>query len=268
MPKPARPRCPDMELAAARDYDPAALLRDSRDADDIVATKEFVLLLGLAFNDIKALCWVDDQLRKGTPDWDTAGPAKADPYAGNWVGTLKTFDRLSSGVLTETYYLVRSYAQRGVFKTPLFERALRRLERKQRAFWRAFVEDAQHPTAKRFRTYHENLRNAVGYHYSKAGRVMRDGYRAHVAMKPGNPMCDRAWASFGRDMEHTRFYFADAAAVQVQERIAREAPKVTPDERKRNVDNLNFAVRMLLEALLEELEALLPKKVPVNPRAE
>ena len=31
----------------------------------LFVTKEFVLLLGLAYYAIKALCWVDDQQRKG-----------------------------------------------------------------------------------------------------------------------------------------------------------------------------------------------------------
>lgn len=254
-----------MELAPARDYDPAILLPAAGDAADLVATKEFVLLLGLAFNDIKALCWVDDQLRKGKPDW--SGPPKADPYAGNWMGTLKTFDRLSSGVITETYYLLRKYAYRGVFKTPVFERAFRKLARSHRDLWRAFIEDAQHPKAERFRTYHKNLRNAVGYHYSRGGMAMTDGYRAHVAWIPGDPKCDRAWVSFGRNMEESRFYFADAAAVQIQERLAAEAGKVTPEERQQNVRTLNFAIRAFLERLLEELEALhQANRVPAQPR--
>jgi hypothetical protein len=242
-----------MELAPARDYDPVILLPATGDAPEILATKEFVLLLGLAYNDIKALCWVDDQLRKGAPDWE--GPPTADPYAGNWMGTLKTFDRLSSGVLTETYYLLRKYAALGVFTTPLFDRAFRRMDQRYRDFWKEFLHDAEHPRAERFRTFHESLRNAVGFHYSMAGKAMTEGYRAHVEMKPGDPKCDRAWASFGKNMESSRFYFADAAAIQVQERIALEAGKVTPDERKQNVDNLNFGIRMLLEHLLDELGA-------------
>ena len=244
-----------MELAPARDYSPRTLLPAAGDTKEISATKEFVLLLGLAFNDIKALCWVDDQLRKGDPAWGPDGPPTADPYTGNWLGTIKTFDRFSSGVLTETYYLIRKYAQRGIFKTPLFKRAMRKLKRRDREFWGALLDDAQHPKARRLRTYHEELRNAVAYHYSKAGKSMVDGYQEHVALKPGHPMFDRAWASFGEHMEASRFYFADAAAVQVQERIARAAGRVSPEERKRNVNNLNHAVRMLLESLLDELEA-------------
>jgi hypothetical protein len=258
-----------MELAPARDCDPAILLPGPGDAPDMVATKEFVLLLGLAYNDIKALCWVDDQLRKGVPNWE--GPPTADPYAGNWMGTLKTFDRLSSGVLTETYYLVRKYTALGVFKTPLFDRAFRKLDRRYRDFWKAFLQDAEHPRGERFRTFHESVRNTVGFHYSRAGKAMTEGYRAHVAMKPGDPKCDRAWASFGKHMEGSRFYFADAAAVQLQERIAHEAGKVTPDERKDNVRNLNFGIRMLLENLLEELDAIRRGKdgepaAPATPR--
>jgi len=41
------------------------LLENLGDAPEVLATKGFVLLLGLAYNDIKALYWVDDQLRKG-----------------------------------------------------------------------------------------------------------------------------------------------------------------------------------------------------------
>lgn len=259
------PRCPDMELAPARDFDPDILLPGEGEAADIVATKEFVLLLALAFNDIKALCWVDDQLRKGAPEKKASEPPRADPYPGNWVGTLKTFDRLSSGVVNETYRLVRSYARKGVFKTPLFERAHRNLARRYRDTWKAFLRDAEHPDAERLRSYHKNIRNAVGYHYYTGGKAMTTGYRAHVAFMPGNPMSDRAWASFGKNMEESRFYFADAAAVQVQELIGIEAGRVTPEERRKNVGNINAAIRMLLEQLLRELKALHEGKAPPAP---
>jgi hypothetical protein len=245
-----------MEFAPPRDYDPAILLPVDGEPPEMTALKEFVFLLGLAFNDIKALCWVDAQLRKGAPPTGESARLDADPYKGNWTGMLKTFDRLSSGIITETYRLIRTYAHKGVFKTEVFERAFRKLERRYRVAWEALLRDAEHAEADRLRKYHRDLRNAVGYHYNTGGKVIIEGYRKHVAAKPGHPAFDKAWVSLGKNMETSRFYFADAAAVQVQERIGLECGGVTPDERQTNVRNINVAVRMLLEQLLEQLRGL------------
>jgi hypothetical protein len=71
-----------MELAPPRDFDPHILLPRDGDSAELIATKELVLLLGLAFNDLKALVWTDAQLRKGTPVWEDERN-RADPYPGN-----------------------------------------------------------------------------------------------------------------------------------------------------------------------------------------
>jgi hypothetical protein len=130
------------------------------------------------------------------------------------------------------------------------------------------MRDAQ-PGPERSHTYHDMLRNTVAYHYSRAGAVMTTGYRVHVQWMPGDPRCDRAWASFGSDMEESRFFFSDAAAVQAQEGIAREAGAVSPEDRRRNVRDLSVAIRMVLEKVLEELSVLhggeLPSGSPGHP---
>ena len=63
---PARRGCPDMQRAPPRDYDPAVLLPSEGEPRDVTLTKEFVLLLGLALNDLKALAWVTSSSGRGT----------------------------------------------------------------------------------------------------------------------------------------------------------------------------------------------------------
>ena len=255
MAKPSLPRCPDMELAPARDYHPDILLPAPGEPPELVATKEFVLLMGLAFNDIKALLWASDQLLKGAPpvQGDAQGPQVADPYTGNWFGTFLTFERHYSGVLDESYYIVDRYSRQGVFKTSLFSRALKRMGQNHRQAWSDCLADAIHPATKRQRGFHHGLRNSVSYHYSQAGKLMTEAYRKHVGLRPGDPRYERAWASFGHSLEASRFYFSDAAADVIQEDMAAKSGHVTPEERRKNISNLSIAVRMLLEQLLGQL---------------
>lgn len=241
-------RCPDMELAPPRDFDPSILLYRPGESPLVSRAKEFTLLLALAFNDFKSLAWAVEQLMRGKP----ADEETPDPYRGNWIGTVDFFDRLSSGLIWEVYGILRSYAD--VIASDLVRRAVGRLQPTFRGYWRRFVADANHPDSQAVREYHGALRNGLAFHYRRAGQPLLAAYGVHFAKDPSSPIRGRAWVSAGRNAEESRFFFADAAA-QSAKMLLEGDFGIAHKERSATAQHLNVAIRFVVNELLVELQA-------------
>ncbi len=107
-------RCPDFELADPVQYDAAVLLPVDGEPKLLRQTKELMLLLAVAFNDIKMLAWIDEQLNKGRPV-----KGERTPYAGQWSGAAEWLERISSGLVHELYLRVPAHADHRFRSKPI-----------------------------------------------------------------------------------------------------------------------------------------------------
>ena len=55
------------------------------------------------------------------------------------------------------------------------------------------------------------IRNSIAYHYYQPKKLVQ-GYKKHFLESPRSEHNALAYSSFGKNMEESRFYFADAAA--------------------------------------------------------
>jgi hypothetical protein len=83
--------CPDFDLAPLERFDPGLLLSGKNSTD------AFVLMLALAFNDLKDENWTRQQLDNCTPDDMT----KIDATVGQWQGMRIQFTRHVLAILHE-----------------------------------------------------------------------------------------------------------------------------------------------------------------------
>lgn len=173
----------------------------------------FFLSLALIFNDLKGLVMHDLWLAPHRPA--TNHPT---PFLGQWSGLVIQLRRLTSGVVWELCELMK--AHRDLIEDAAFVGLLSRMPKESRAAWRA-LEDLAFERGKEssaLATVLKRIRHNGAFHYYKPEDLVA-GYRKAFYEEPESALNEKALASVGRDMEGTRFYYADAAAGALMTRI-------------------------------------------------
>jgi hypothetical protein len=166
----------------------------------------FVLTLCLAYNDLKAITWMQKRLA-------TAKPAKdADrPYVVEWRGLLIYSRRIQFGTLHEIIDAVKKATSSGATDDWMFSAAVDELKsRHPSAFsdWESLVAVASGAAPKStsdLMKFLAAIRNNFAFHYSQSQPLLR-GYQS--AFKGSAPV----ECAFGTSIFETRFCFADEAA--------------------------------------------------------
>ena len=218
-----------------------------------------MLALALAFNDIKDVSWVHEQLKKCEPD-DAGRPEKR---RGQWVGMDLAFARFNAGFMSEVGNCIEKADELGLLTTPAFKSAQERARREAPtsvAAWDEMVEAFQttpghgrrHPVAK----YLKRVRN-WSFHYGqdKNFKTLAAGYRAFfdAPARPDGANL-RAFVSLGDTQEATRFFLADAAISNLLntefDELGLDVGQLRDFSKK-----LGLALRYLIAALLDHFES-------------
>jgi hypothetical protein len=197
--------CPDFALAPLRDYSPDIFNPDS-------AADNFVLVLAVAFNDLKAIMWLHYQVTKCM-----SSDGKIDAVDGQARGIGVFVSRYLLGLTYELLLAIDEARDAGVFQDPIFAKAVSLMDPVVQGDWTLItsfndVAYAKDPLA----NYLRRARNGAAFHYD--AKQLGRGYAAHFSGRLADVPAQhsaRAYASLGRSMEETRFYFADAAAAAV-----------------------------------------------------
>ena len=146
--------CPDFDLDPPEPFNPALLLGGKNSAD------AFVLVLALAFNDLKDANWVRQQLDHCTPD----DINKIDATVGQWQEMRIRFTRHVMGILHELLIAIESASRAGLLQDSVFQKALLRCQRATRDAWTALVDSAtnQRGTSD-LRQYLHDVRNRAAF---------------------------------------------------------------------------------------------------------
>lgn len=175
----------------------------------------FVLSLCLAFNDLKDILWLQHQLNKGTPV-SPQERRKSTGYNGQLGGMKIYTTRLLCAITFKILSAIKENRQ--VWENdPDMTKSLRGVPRSVRRDWERIVEASEaRPNADAFMRFIVTVRNNIAYHYYKPKQLMR-GYKHFFDSASTDENRQKAYVSTGRNMEATRFYFADAAAQGLME---------------------------------------------------
>lgn len=244
-------RCPDLgNLARLEELEPNLLMPVEGEPEATRKTKELILLLGLAFNDLKFLSWATHQLEKGHPPDD-----EFSPYAGEWRGTTETIHRMGAGITLEIGNLLKGYE--AIVASPTVRAAIRRSKRMAKsapAAWKWLVTFANADKKRdRSQVYYRRVRHDLGYHYQYGGDAILKGYRSHFTKRPITPSNQYAYASLGSDQAESRFFFSDAAA-QGSVRALIASLGIPEASLRQHFVAINVAIRFVVEALIQELK--------------
>lgn len=236
--------CPDFELAPFTRNRRDLFLNPPDPADG------FILAMSLAFNDLKSAMWLLEQLNRGTPD-ETDVPT---PYLGQIQGMKVHVTRTLFALLHELLFAIETAAEGGAFESPAFRQALRLLSPASMSAWGGLFDAATHAnSANPLRKFLAQIRNNVASHYYDPKQLLR-GYRYHFEVLEPSLFNESALSSIGPRLEHTRFYFADAAAAGYQRVLDPDSELLAASNTI--VRQVNQALRGLIETYLKVKESM------------
>jgi hypothetical protein len=188
-----------------------------------------------------------------------AGPAKAKQEEQAMVGNCPDFDlaplvEFPPSVLAQQGYhaadafvLTPEAEVEHAFEDPTFATALSRLDEVHPQNWNDLRSlAANSPGDSSIRKYITLVRNNFGAHYYQPKALLK-GYQGFFFEAP-NEFNAAALASFGRKVEATRFYFADAAAQMGQKLASNSDDRVA--EIRACVLTMFNALRFVIESYL------------------
>lgn len=239
--------CPDFDLAPLERFPPEVL---GHTGDDDVDA--FILSLALAFNDMKGVQWMMIQLDNCTPSDQTKPTAEF----GQWAGMRLQATRLTVLTLHEVLVAIEAAQDQKLLDRPRFVEAVARLGRPSRADWQELLALANTEKGDPLRNYIIRVRNNLSAHYYQPKELLR-GYRTFFEAER-TVFNEHALASFGIRVEHTRFYFADAAAQAGQALL--DEKNALFNEVRPYVLGMFGAIRFLIEKYLALRTTELAKK--------
>jgi hypothetical protein len=203
-----------------------------------------LLALALVFNDLKGLALMRDAIAGMPPK-----PFEISEHAGEWGGLELQMYRYQVSVLHELFKALSSFTS--VLESEEFRALVASMPANAKGQWDELVAIAS-GTARAEETELGGLlariRNSIGFHYYNP-KTLADGFQYVFAGEGQHDGTRQAWASFGKNMEETRFYYADAAVqgalVQIQGKLGNDTFR---RQMKRVHDATNESLRFLLEA--------------------
>lgn len=232
------PDCPDFDLAPLTDFPPEVF--GTIGDDDVDA---FVLSLAFAYNDLKDFEWVAEQLKKCKPQRQ-----EVSTHNGQWAGMTSFVNRHLLAHLHELLQAIETAHNNGLLEHAYFTKCVELLPRDAAESWASLVAVVRNQeAADPFRKFLLIVRNNLVSHFYQPGLLLK-AYRRFFFEREPDQFNARAYASLGRNLEASRFYFADAAPVEYYKHMV--DPSLF-DEAGRRVNEVNAALRFLVQAYLE-----------------
>lgn len=235
---------PDFELADPEGINPETLI--PRTGTDRAAS--FFLALALIYNDMKGLLWWHTQVDKNRrPEGEISA------VAGQLAGFSIQIKRLAAGLLHELLETFEEFHD--VVLSSDVKGLLESLPEDIQGYWNDLVNLSnvrKDATASGFARVIESIRNRTAFHYRDRKALVR-GFRKHFYESPPSPYNEHAYVSLGPNLEGSRFYYADAAAVAVMGEIAQDLGEGNWEEQVKDaLRKLNFALAYLVNAYLKK----------------
>lgn len=232
-----KPPCRDFDLGALETFDPRVFEGGSD-------TDAFVLSLALAFNDLKDLAWMFQQVSYCEP----ADKSVPNPQLGQWKGMSIYVTRHLIAHAHEVVNALKEADRRGVLETPEWCEALGLCPPAVIESWAKLVGTARgEPGDDPFLKFLVMVRNNVAFHYDQPKALMSAYLRA-FPNPPTSAFNTHAFVSLGDRAEGCRFYFADAASGMYYDDVAEP---VSRGDKMRQADQFTRTVGLALRFLVE-----------------
>lgn len=196
-------------LAPLVSFDSSLLFKDTK----YLQADSFIVALALVYNDCKDLLHQWEVLQEFRPKPPKKGVSA---QFGQFCGMMGHCFRQQVGLLNGLLELLDKNRRR--LSSPILNEAISALSGKARDGWSELealaASESIPPKLKPIRSLITLIRNKGSHHYDTD--VLKSGYVAHFGQS--GPEHERAYISYGKNLEESRFYFADAAITGYHDR--------------------------------------------------
>jgi hypothetical protein len=187
--------------------DPARIIREeARSAFD-----DFFLVLAYIYNDLKGLTFFQIQM---TEKYRVPRPGEITYHAGEYGGFNLQLYRIVIATIHEFFEFLKK--NKGILSTGKFYLIKNKLSPQSQKIWSEIVDIAlgKIPESSNFTNVLLRIRNNIAFHYFDANKNLRKGFIDRFFKKERTELNGNQYAyyAFGKEMAHTRFFYADAAA--------------------------------------------------------
>lgn len=215
----------------------------------------FFLVLASIYNDFKGLAFfhilISDRYAKPESDETTY---HAGEYGGYFLQLYKSFLAMIHELLK---FLQEN--ERIILSTGKFSLVLNELPSERSKEWKEIVGIALGTVSASmpFTKFVERVRNNVAFHYYESDKNLKRGFISHFYQKEKKPenKNEFAYYAIGKDLKHTRFFYADAALQDYLFEATQEKFPDDPSELYRIlssfIPNMNSTLFSLLRAYIK-----------------
>ena len=184
---------------------------------------EFFLVLALIYNDLKSIIfsgYIREDIYRATEKEEIS------VHAGEVYGLILFQAKITASTINE--FLLFLAKNKSVLNNPLFQRVILRMRKDQLERWHELQNlalDGETPNKSSYVYTLARIRNNIGFHYDHSRKELKRGFAEFFGKEEANDRNTRAYYTLDSEygtMECTRFYYADAAAVQYITLRARE----------------------------------------------
>ncbi len=190
------------ELAPALAVEPSAIVRDGSDA-----VGALILSLAMVFNDLKGLVIASSFLREARER------ARSEEEKGQVSGMVLQNARWAMGLTRELLALLEQRLE--VIDSEEFQAVVASMPEASRSVWATLVSVARGDAGgdRELRAALAGAREGVAFSYGASGEQLARGFETAFPTASSRPdlAVGRPAFSDGKDLEGSRFYFADAA---------------------------------------------------------
>lgn len=229
-------------LAPKTEIDPSKVI--AHDSDQL---GKVMVAFALAYNDLKGMVLFEKYLLdEGRPQ-----PGDFSERAGQWRGCAVQIHRWVAGVIHELMVVIAD--NKDLLRSKIVEALVAKLGDDNRRAWRDLYAAATRASGTKTATMLLRIRNSAAFHYGAKDSGL--GFkRQFVESARAEPSAANATAQYsvGKDMDATRFYFADAVAQQRFMMLGHEFGATETDKRVVELAaDMNRALQPLIVAFLE-----------------
>lgn len=188
------------DLAKLQTFSPEVFIGKDRVEQEVC---DFVLSLAVIYNDLKNLMWAEIQLGKIEND----GIGVLSSYNGQVGGFRNYLGKMQCSAVVELMRLIS--INYNACKHPIFQKTLKGVNIKAKEDWNSIVAVALGGVRKdRLGKFLKMVRDKITFHVEP--NQIGSGYKNFFIRNTGGYKM-QAFISIGRNMNSTRFYFADAS---------------------------------------------------------
>lgn len=213
---------------------------------ELSALDEIIISLALIYNDLKTFLMIFDHFKTRFPIKENK---TIDKDYGQSIGIKMQMYRITTGIIEELFELIERKEK--LFDHTIWRRTLNKLKKQDRELlqhWDILIKIATGQKmsgdfGKHFRVFLSKVRGHTFHYYQT--KPLKQGYLSHF--DGTSPEAEQAYVCYGKNMQETRFFFADAAMEKVLQGWMEKLPPNFDSELNQFIFRVHQSIKYIIQ---------------------